>query len=113
METVEIRLTPGGKFEYKDSQGKGNQRRIRVTRGETINWICANYNWALEFLGGTPLNVGKRKLSGGPDQIGVKEDVDDDAPIRRYEYLVAVWDHAANGGNGVIYTDDPEVDVED
>lgn len=112
MKIVEIQLTQGGKFQYKDAQGKGNQRRIQVTRGETINWVCKNYDWSLQFLGATPLKLGERKLSGVPDRT-VQADVDDDAAIRRYEYLVAVWDSAANGGAGKIFTDDPEVDVED
>ncbi len=98
----------GNKIRYRKADGTGNQRFITVKQNEDITWRCNEYNWALEFYGETPLpGPEPHKLYGLPEKPETRKAVG--RPRHKYKYLVAVWDH----NNNRIFTDDPEVDVEE
>lgn len=80
----------------------GDKPSFKVSRGDTIEWVCRNDNchFAVHIGYDSPLSKGRYpKKNNGK---GISDKVSKNARPGRYKYFVAVSD----GEN--IWTDDPE-----
>lgn len=82
-----------------------------VCINDTITWVCADFAWAVQFIGeGKPKDskratppLDKLHVAGGPGVSGSVTVQTNAAMDKHWDYVVAVWDGSA------LHTLDPEI----
>jgi len=93
---IKITCSPDGEFDYEPHM-------VRLRRGDTVEWICDDGNYALNFGWNTPLGKGRYQAPKGEKIMPQRHP---NTRHGRYKYFVAV------SVDGKLWTDDPDLIIE-
>jgi len=100
--TIKITCSDDGKFDYEPHQVR-LQLRLHEKYGDTVEWVCNEEKFALNFGWNTPFKKGRYQ---GSRTESIKPKYHHNVRHDRYKYFVCVLK------DGHLWTDDPNVIIE-